>query len=194
MTTPAAQSAAMLTASLAHIRNAGVCETLSEVHPAALVRALAAEVVSLRAGERQAVAERVAVLTAHRACGNQEQDLQNGKLAGFCVVCQIPWPCEYAGKPTSPAASVRHGMEMAAEICDEQQHSVVLRKQEKAMAAYLGTTIRAAAANLPHSPGYVRVPVEKLEYICKLPDSYPVSAIIQMVRAMRRAAQDGGEG
>jgi hypothetical protein len=41
----------------------------------------------------------VALLTAHRACGNQEQDAANGKLAGYCVVCQTPWPCDYA-KPS----------------------------------------------------------------------------------------------
>jgi hypothetical protein len=33
---------------------------------------------------------------AHRAVGNQEQDACNGKLAGHCIVCQTPWPCEYA--------------------------------------------------------------------------------------------------
>lgn len=38
---------------------------------------------------------------AHRACGNQEQDLQNGKIAGYCVVCQAPWPCSYAIKESS---------------------------------------------------------------------------------------------
>jgi hypothetical protein len=41
-------------AATAHIKNKGVCETLSEVHPAALVRALAAEVVSLRDSLTQA--------------------------------------------------------------------------------------------------------------------------------------------
>lgn len=38
----------------------------------------------------------IAAATAHRACGNQEQDAQNGKLAGYCIVCQVPWPCETA--------------------------------------------------------------------------------------------------
>lgn len=33
---------------------------------------------------------------AHRAVGNQEQDLSNGKLAGYCLVCQTPWPCKYS--------------------------------------------------------------------------------------------------
>ena len=38
----------------------------------------------------------VAAATAHRACHNQEQDIGNGKLAGYCIVCGIPWPCETA--------------------------------------------------------------------------------------------------
>jgi len=45
-------------------------------------------------------AERIAQLTAHRAVGNQEQDAANGKLAGYCAVCQVPWPCDIA-KPRS---------------------------------------------------------------------------------------------
>ena len=47
-------------------------------------------------GWDDAVMERVAQLIAHRACGNQEQDTQNGKLAGYCVVCQTPWSCDVA--------------------------------------------------------------------------------------------------
>jgi hypothetical protein len=42
---------------------------------------------------------------AHRAVGNQEQDMQNGKLAGYCIVCQVPWPCDTAKhflRPVSP--------------------------------------------------------------------------------------------
>lgn len=42
------------------------------------------------------VNERVAELQAHRAVGNQEQDVTNGKLAGYCIVCQVPWPCSFA--------------------------------------------------------------------------------------------------
>ena len=41
--------------------------------------------------------ERIAQLTAHRACHNQEQDLPNGKVAGYCIVCGVPWPCQYSG-------------------------------------------------------------------------------------------------
>jgi len=47
--------------------------------------------------------ERVAVLTAHRACHSAEHDPLQGKLHGFCVVCGVPWPCEYAGLPSAPA-------------------------------------------------------------------------------------------
>lgn len=43
--------------------------------------------------------ERVAQLIAHRACCGTEHDPANGKLHGYCVVCGVPWPCEYAGKP-----------------------------------------------------------------------------------------------
>lgn len=39
---------------------------------------------------------------------------------------------------------------------------------------------------------YVRVKVDKLEYIIKLPSDYPVTAVISMVRDLLRAAQDGG--
>lgn len=43
--------------------------------------------------------ERVAQLIAHRACCGVEHDPVNGKLHGACIVCGVPWPCEYAGKP-----------------------------------------------------------------------------------------------
>jgi len=43
--------------------------------------------------------ERVAQLIAHRACCGTEHDPENGKLHGYCVVCGVPWPCDYAGKP-----------------------------------------------------------------------------------------------
>jgi hypothetical protein len=45
---------------------------------------------------------------AHRAVGNQEQDMQNGKLAGYCIVCQVPWPCDTAKhflRPVSPPSA-----------------------------------------------------------------------------------------
>lgn len=40
--------------------------------------------------------ERVSQLLAHRACGSEEHDPQNGKIHGCCVVCLVPWPCEFA--------------------------------------------------------------------------------------------------
>jgi hypothetical protein len=51
--------------------------------------------------------ERVAQLIAHRACCGTEHDPLNGKLHGYCVVCGVDWPCEYAGKPptTPPVVS-----------------------------------------------------------------------------------------
>ena len=47
--------------------------------------------------------DRVARLLAHRACCGTEHDPANGKLHGLCVVCGVPWPCDYAGEP--PAKS-----------------------------------------------------------------------------------------
>ena len=42
--------------------------------------------------------ERIAQITAHRVCIGIEHNPQEGKLHGHCVVCGIPFPCEYAGK------------------------------------------------------------------------------------------------
>ncbi len=50
----------------------------------------------------QELIERTAQLLAHRACIGLEHDPQNGKLHGYCVVCGVEWPCEYAGKPPAP--------------------------------------------------------------------------------------------
>lgn len=67
-------------------------------------RKIMAELAMVR-GERDRLREavemneRVAQITAHRVCGNQEHDPLSGKLSGYCVVCQIPWPCKYAGTP-----------------------------------------------------------------------------------------------
>ncbi|MBP1626917.1 MAG: hypothetical protein H6Q00_1392 [Holophagaceae bacterium] len=38
----------------------------------------------------------LAAALAHRACCNEEHDPEHGKIAGFCVVCGVPWPCETA--------------------------------------------------------------------------------------------------
>lgn len=43
--------------------------------------------------------ELTAQIAAHRGCCGTEHDPANGKLHGYCVVCGVPWPCEYAGKP-----------------------------------------------------------------------------------------------
>jgi DNA repair exonuclease SbcCD ATPase subunit len=65
---------------------------------AARKRAEAAEskLASAVAAERAGINERVAQLTAHRACCGTEHDATNGKLHGYCVVCGVPWPCEIA--------------------------------------------------------------------------------------------------
>jgi len=43
--------------------------------------------------------ERVAQLIAHRACHSAEHDPSKGLLHGYCIVCGVPWPCDYAGVP-----------------------------------------------------------------------------------------------
>jgi hypothetical protein len=55
--------------------------------------------------------ERVAQLIAHRACCGTEHDPPNGKLHGYCVVCGVEWPCEYAGKPPVTVADVCAAMD-----------------------------------------------------------------------------------
>jgi hypothetical protein len=51
--------------------------------------------------------ERIAQITAHRVCCGTEHDPLNGKLHGYCIVCGVPWPCEYAGKPPVEAQKER---------------------------------------------------------------------------------------
>lgn len=53
----------------------------------------AAEVERLKGAD----AERRAQIAEHRACCGSEHNPAAGKLHGYCVVCGVPWPCEYAG-------------------------------------------------------------------------------------------------
>ncbi len=43
--------------------------------------------------------ERIAQITAHRVCLGSEHNPFKGKLHGYCVVCGVPFPCDYVGKP-----------------------------------------------------------------------------------------------
>jgi hypothetical protein len=60
---------------------------------------LEADNAALRKALDAGIMERAAQLIAHRACCGTEHDPANGKFHGYCVVCGVPWPCEYAGKP-----------------------------------------------------------------------------------------------
>jgi len=74
------------------------------------------------AGEPVAdLTERTAQLIAHRVCCGTEHDPANGKLHGYCVVCGVPWPCEYAGCRVAPPDSlaVAQALEKAAKVCKE---------------------------------------------------------------------------
>lgn len=67
-------------------------EFTSDIHLSAM-KELAADLTPK--SQSDIIARMTAQFAAHRAVGNQEQDIQNGKIAGYCAVCQIPWPCEY---------------------------------------------------------------------------------------------------
>lgn len=69
-------------------------------HPSTLLSCVTDSLAALETA--QDISERVAQLTAHRACIGAEHDPQNGKLHGCCIVCGRPWPCEYAGEPRVP--------------------------------------------------------------------------------------------
>ena len=49
--------------------------------------------------EKNCLVERIAQIQAHRACIGAEHDPLNGKLHGCCVVCGVPFPCDYVGGP-----------------------------------------------------------------------------------------------
>lgn len=53
---------------------------------------------ALKLGDK--VARLTAEKLAHRACCGTEHDPLIGKLHGYCVVCGVPWPCDYS-KPES---------------------------------------------------------------------------------------------
>lgn len=50
------------------------------------------------------VLERIAQIQAHRAVHSTEHDPANGKCHGYCIVCGVPFPCEYVGSPPICAA------------------------------------------------------------------------------------------
>ena len=58
---------------------------------------------SAKKSDADKLRERTAQLIAHRACCGSEHDPTHGKLHGYCIVCGVVWPCEYAGKPSRPA-------------------------------------------------------------------------------------------
>lgn len=64
----------------------------------------------------QEFTERVAQLTAHRACFNEEHDPEHGRISGFCVVCGLPWPCPTALPKASSEAPRPTMKELIAEM------------------------------------------------------------------------------
>ncbi len=64
----------------------------------------------------------------HRAVGNQEQDVANGKIAGYCLLCQIPYPCEYIRSPALIAenADLTAKLKLAVEALEAIDQAVVI--------------------------------------------------------------------
>lgn len=58
------------------------------------------EIAKLRQSITLGVIEKTAQFAAHRVCCGTEHDPLNGKLHGYCVVCGVPWPCEFAKSQT----------------------------------------------------------------------------------------------
>lgn len=57
----------------------------------------------IQAHYKASLQERIAQITAHRACHSAEHNPAEGKLHGCCVVCGVPFPCQYAGNPPNKA-------------------------------------------------------------------------------------------
>lgn len=75
----------------------------------------------------QKLIERAAQLIAHRCCGGAEHDPQEGKLHGYCTVCLVPWPCEYAGTPPTPELPVP--FKISEPLCPACQSPIKTRER-----------------------------------------------------------------
>lgn len=77
-----------------HCQQLAVCQDCKII-----LRALQKDTLTAALAQKEtsdSIARLTAQFAAHRAIGNQEQDTANGKLAGYCAVCQVVWPCEFA--------------------------------------------------------------------------------------------------
>lgn len=61
----------------------------------------------------------------HRAVGNQEQDVANGKIAGYCLLCQKPYPCEYIKSP----ALIAENADLTAKLKELEAENARLKKE-----------------------------------------------------------------
>lgn len=55
-----------------------------------------ASIEELRNNEKSLLVQEHAKFLAHRACCGSEHDASQGKLHGYCAVCGVPWPCDFA--------------------------------------------------------------------------------------------------
>lgn len=69
-------------------------------------------------------------ISLHRPYTNEEHDAAEGKLAGFCVRCRVPWPCQYSPEaitlaptdPVEPGASQPAATEARGERIEGWAH------------------------------------------------------------------------
>lgn len=96
---------------------------------------------------------KIAAAIAHRGCCGCEQDLANGKLHGYCVVCGVEWPCDTAKtfmfSAPSPAqvdadewtAEEREAIDELCKVKDMSEHAVLRQALRLYQASHKGACL-----------------------------------------------------
>jgi flagellar biosynthesis chaperone FliJ len=66
------------------------------------------------------IEERIAQIRAHRAVTGSEHDVSRGRFHGDCIVCGVPFPCEYVGNPlviSTPGKQMSNTREVDDAVC-----------------------------------------------------------------------------
>ncbi len=68
----------------------------------------------------------------HRAVHSAEHDPANGRLHGYCLLCGVPYPCDYVGPPPTPEADkpVRHHMAICLDVESIRMRSGQVRSSD----------------------------------------------------------------
>ncbi len=83
----------------------------------------------------------------HRAVHSAEHDPAQGRIHGFCLLCGVPYPCDYIGEPEQPKTIARN-----------HEHCERLRE-------VLQDLSRAAENTIPH-PDHKHVVLSKHGWPC----------------------------